>query len=145
MVRIEAGHQAAEAHPGPEGGDVHEDEDECDVATRALQGVSDVALIGVSSGVGPAGPGEIHAHRRVVDDRQPQPEHLDEEESRKIVDEVHFMLERRDATDLGGIPPHDRRVRREVGEEEESDRNDARDRMEPSEDQIMTIDEAFRT
>jgi hypothetical protein len=32
-----------------------------------------------------------------------------------------------------------------VGEEEEPDRNDARDRVESSEDQVVAIDEAVRT
>ncbi len=139
---------------------MHEDEDDPDVAGHPLPGVAPVVLVAVAPDVDAAGPREDEPQERVEGDGQPQEPDLDEHESGQGVDEAHLVQEGLDAGVRGvaggcqgvGLPrrevarvepatPDDRGVRGQVGNEEGPDREDARERVQPAEQEVMAVEE----
>ena len=88
----------------------------------------------------------------MVRDREPQNEDLNEDQRRQIVDEVDFVLKGRDAGARGArrrvvgvllrvehVAPHDGRVGREVGDQEEPDRKDAAQRVKTPKQVVVAL------
>ncbi len=109
---------------------MYKDEQHADVSGDALQGVPPVVLIAVTIDVGPPGAGEVNPQQSVVGDRQPQQADLDQDQPGQAVDKVYLVLKGFDAR-MGGnaqtfqlpsrqlrlveqLPPHNRRVRRQM-------------------------------
>jgi hypothetical protein len=80
-------------------------------------------------------------------DREPEAEDLEDEQERQRVDEVDLVLKGRDAGMSVRLlsrvkhSPHDRRVRRQVEDEEHPDRRDARQRVQAAKQEVVSFDE----
>jgi len=146
VVTGEDGHEVAVGPAVSEGGDVHEDEDDAEVAGEALERVAPVVGVSVFVDVGLAGEGEEDADEAVEEDRQEEAAPFDEWERGEVVDEVDLVLEHLNAGVAVVIcseqdSPCDGRVGDEVETEEETDRDQAEQRVESAEREVVSIHE----